>query len=74
MCRPPPRGRHMQLETKFIRFKTPVSVGSYFGGWRVTWAGGWTRHQLSYLVLVARVASQASPAAGNRVKGLQRAK
>ena len=50
----------MQLETRFLRLKIPVAVGSYFGGWRVTWAGGWTRHKLSYLVMVARVVSPAS--------------
>jgi len=45
----------MRLETKFLRLKTPVTVGSYFGEWRVTWAGGWTRHKLSFLVMVARI-------------------
>jgi hypothetical protein len=44
----------MQLETNFLRFRTPVTVGSYFGEWRVTWAGGWTKDRLSYLVMVAR--------------------
>jgi hypothetical protein len=51
----PPCGSRMQLETKFLRLKTPVTVGSYFGDWRVTWAGGWTRHKLCYLVMVVRV-------------------
>ncbi len=46
----------MQLETKFLRLKLPVTVGFYFGEWRVTWAGGWTRDKLSYLVMVVRVA------------------
>ena len=45
----------MQIETKFLRLKTPVTIGSYFGDWRVTWLGGWTRHMLSYIVMVARV-------------------
>jgi hypothetical protein len=45
----------MRIETKFLRLKIPVTVGSYFGDWRVTWAGGWTRDRLSYLVMVARV-------------------
>lgn len=44
----------MQLETKFWRLKTPVTVGSYFGEWQVTWAGGGTRERLSYLVMVVR--------------------
>jgi hypothetical protein len=32
----------MRLETKFLRLKTPVTVGSRFGEWRVCWLGGWT--------------------------------
>ena len=44
----------MQMETMFLRLKGPVSVGSYFGDWRATWAGGWTRDKLSFLVMVAR--------------------
>ncbi len=47
----------MHIETKFHRLKTPVALGSYFGDWRVTWLGGWTRGKLSYLVMVARIAS-----------------
>ena len=43
----------MQIETKFLRLKGPVTIGSYFGDWRVTWLGGWTRHRLSYIVMVA---------------------
>jgi hypothetical protein len=30
------RGWPLQLETKFVRLKTPVTVGSYVGEWRVT--------------------------------------
>lgn len=59
MCQPPQRGPHMRLQTKFLRLKFPVAVGSYFGDWRVTWAGGWTRHRLSYLVMVVRIERRA---------------
>src|SRR5579871_4697482 len=45
----------MRLETKFLHLKTPVTLGSRFGDWRVCWLGGWTRHRLSYLVMVVRV-------------------
>jgi hypothetical protein len=34
--------------------KTSVTVGSRFGDWRVCWLGGWSRHQLSYIVMVVR--------------------
>ena len=49
----------MRLETKFLRLKTPVTVGSRFGEWRVCWLGGWTRHQLSYIVMVFRSVNSA---------------
>jgi hypothetical protein len=45
----------MELETKFLRLRTPVTIGSRFGEWQVTWLGGWTRERLSYLVMLVRV-------------------
>jgi len=45
----------MQLETKFLRLRQPVTIGSRFGHWRVCWLGGWTRYRLFYLVMVVRV-------------------
>ena len=45
----------MELETTFLRLRTPVTIGSRFGDWEVTWLGGWTRYRLSYLVMVVRV-------------------
>ncbi len=45
----------MQLETKFLRLRQPVTIGSRFGHWQVRWLGGWTRHRLFYLVMVVRV-------------------
>jgi hypothetical protein len=33
----------MQPETKFLRLRTPVTIGSRFGDWKVVWLGGWTR-------------------------------
>ena len=46
---------NMRPETKFLRLHTPVTLGSRFGDWEVTWVGGWTRHRLSYLVMVVRI-------------------
>src|SRR5262249_51363880 len=43
------------LETKFMRLKTPVTIGSRFGDWQVCWLGGWTRHKLSYIVMAVRL-------------------
>ena len=53
VCRPQRSGRRLQMETMFLRLKGPVTVGSYFGHWRVTWAGGWARDKLFLLVMVA---------------------
>jgi hypothetical protein len=44
----------MQLETKFLRLRTPVTLGSRFGDWQVTWLGGWGRYRLYYLVMVVK--------------------
>jgi hypothetical protein len=51
----------MQLETKFLRLRTPVTIGSRFGDWEVTWLGGWTRDRLSYVVMVMKM-ERPSPA------------
>lgn len=48
----------MRLETKFLRLKTPVTIGSRFDDWVVCWLGGWTRHRLSYIVMVVRVGTE----------------
>jgi hypothetical protein len=58
----------MQLETKFLRLRTPVTIGSRFGDWEVTWLGGWTRHRLRYLVMVVRVTSDESQAAAEKTR------
>ena len=44
----------MRFETKYLRLQTPVTLGSRFGDWQVCWLGGWTRHRLSYVVMVVR--------------------
>ncbi len=45
----------MRLETRLLRLRTPVTIGSRFGEWRVWWLGGWTAEQLAYLVMVVPV-------------------
>jgi hypothetical protein len=32
----------MRLETKYLRLRTPVMLGSRFGDWKVCWLGEWT--------------------------------
>ena len=48
------------VETKFLRLKTPVTLGSLFGEWRVCWLGGWCKNRLGYVVMLCRVAPQGS--------------
>ena len=45
----------MRIETKFLRLKGPVTLGSQFGDWRVCWWGGWNKDRIYYLVMVRRV-------------------
>jgi hypothetical protein len=45
----------MQLETKFLRLRTPVTLGARFGDWQVTWLGGWGRYELYYLVMAVKL-------------------
>ena len=47
----------MNLETRYLWLRTPVTLNSRFGDWRVCWLGGWTRHRMSYLVMLVRVKS-----------------
>ena len=52
----------MQVETKFLRLQTPVTLGSFFGDWRVCWLGGWSKHRFYYVVIgVAGLAIRISP-------------
>jgi len=46
---------NMQVETKFLRLRTPVALGSRFDDWRVCWLGGWAKHRMFYLVMLVRV-------------------
>src|SRR5258708_2695937 len=37
------------METKYLRLRTPVEVGSWFDDWQVCWLGGWGKHRLYFL-------------------------
>ena len=45
----------MPVETKFLRLRTAVTLGSRFGDWEVCWLGGWNKHRLGFMVMVVRV-------------------
>ena len=45
----------VQTDTKFLRLRHPVELGSRFGEWRVCWVGGWDKGRVYYVVMVVRV-------------------
>ena len=45
----------MRLETKYLRLRTPVALGSRFGEGSVCWLGGWAKHRLYYLVMLVKL-------------------
>jgi uncharacterized protein DUF3489 len=51
----------MEMETKYLRLRTPVEIGSRFGDWEVCWLGGWARFRLYYLVMVVKAPSLILP-------------
>jgi hypothetical protein len=48
-------GNKMHMETKYLRLRTPVELGSRFDDWRVCWLGGWGKHRMYYLVMLVRI-------------------
>lgn len=46
---------NMHLETKYLRLRGPVALGSRFEDWQVCWLGGRAKHRMFYLVMVVRV-------------------
>src|ERR1051326_4140144 len=40
---------------RYGKFKTPVTLGSWFDDWQVCWWDGWSKHRLYYLVMVSRI-------------------
>jgi hypothetical protein len=43
------------METKYLRLRIPVELGSRFDNWQVCWLGGWSKHRLYYLVMLVKV-------------------
>ncbi len=44
----------MQVETKYLRLRAPVALGSRFDDWRVCWLGGWDKGKVFFVVMVER--------------------
>ena len=65
----------MRMETKFLRLRTPVELGSRFGDWSVCWLGGWSKHRLFYLVMLVKLEPfSLPPLTGTSPDPLSRAK
>ena len=54
----------MRMETKFLRLRTPVELGSRFGDWSVCWLGGWSKHGLFYLVMLVKLEPSSAVSTG----------
>ena len=50
----------MRMETKYLRLRAPVELGSRFDEWQVCWLGGWAKHRLYYLVMLVKVPFEVS--------------
>ena len=48
-------GNSMQIESKYLCLRGPVTLGSRFDDWHVCWLGGWAKHRMFYLVMLVRV-------------------
>src|SRR5258708_40015555 len=63
----------VQTETKFLRLRHPVELGSRFGEWCVCWLGGWDKGRVYYVVMLMRgfykPSSRAFTEAGRRLAG-----
>lgn len=55
------RNTDTQMETKFLRLRIPVEVGSWLGEWQLAGCGGWARFRLYYLVMLVKVPLPAFP-------------
>ena len=44
----------MHVQTKFLRLRTPVSLGDRIDDWRVCWLGGWDKCRVFFVVMVER--------------------
>jgi hypothetical protein len=58
-ARPPLVSAAPQVQTKFLRLRQAVPVGHCIDGWRVTWAGGWDRGRVFFVVMVAQTKTAA---------------
>jgi len=56
----------MNMETKYLRLRVPVELGSWFGDWQVCWLGGWSKHKLDYLVMLVKVPISKVPVTGKK--------
>ena len=65
---PEEAGNTMRMETKFLRLRTPLELGSQFSDWSVCWLGGWSKHQLYCLVMLVKLPVSSSASARAALK------
>ena len=76
VAKSPVKGHAIQIRTKFLRLREPVSLGDRIEGWRVCWLGGSDKGRIFFVVMVERKcgssrsgdASQKLPLDGMRMK------
>ena len=42
------------MDTKYLRLRTAVELGSRFDDWQVCWLGGWGKDRLYFLVMLVK--------------------
>ena len=43
-----------EIQTKFLRLRSPACLGDRIEGWRVCWLGGWDKGRIFFVVMVER--------------------
>jgi hypothetical protein len=49
------------MDTKYLRLRTAVELGSRFDDWQVCWLGGWSKDRLYFLVMLVKAPSPTEP-------------
>jgi len=49
------------MDTKYLRLRTAVELGSRFDDWQVCLLEGWSKDRLCFVVMVVKAASPTEP-------------
>ena len=50
----------MQLRTKYVHLRYPVTLNERIDGWRVCWIGGWDRQRVFFVAMLVQVIDQST--------------